>query len=42
MLPAMEACFKGELMSMLTLSFGELGAAAGDERKKRGDEDVTF
>ena len=41
-LPATEGCFKGQLMSILALPFGTLGSTAGDERKKRGDEDGTF
>lgn len=38
-LPATEASFKGELMFIWSSPFG---AAAGEERKTRGDEDDTF
>lgn len=38
-LPATEACFKGELMFTWSLPFG---TAAGEERKNRGEEDGTF
>ena len=37
----LEACFRGELMSILPSPLTAVAPLAGDERKKRGEEEAT-